>query len=285
MAKDGPNWEAFLDWRLSLSDGASPSHRWSEEDRRWFIEAMQGNMNDEISRMREASQITKTPDHDIETRMLTFEDFTRIRTKAADFVTAIIQNSPLARSFVMETNGFEIFFARYIVKPDIIAEMKSIGALSSLVRHNEPEILASRLANGYAALRDYKISQGFELQLRALGFNWTILRESNSGRNIVGEFGFPWIAIHLARIMIQLVSNEDTEIREFALRGLNEIARDGSDNENLKRLGGVLDIKELLEGRIREITAMLPKGKSASDVDEAQLADCLWAKLYGAVCW
>ncbi|GLT89558.1 hypothetical protein SLE2022_075360 [Rubroshorea leprosula] len=46
MAKDGPNWEALLKGSLSHSDGTGSTRTLSEEERKWFMEAMQAQTID-----------------------------------------------------------------------------------------------------------------------------------------------------------------------------------------------------------------------------------------------
>nr|VDD38682.1 unnamed protein product [Brassica oleracea] len=60
--------------RMPHSDGASPSRPFSEEDRQWFMEAMQGHTIDSISRMKQISQIMKMPEHLLDSQGVTTSD-------------------------------------------------------------------------------------------------------------------------------------------------------------------------------------------------------------------
>lgn len=46
----------------------------SEEDRQWFMEAMQGHTIDSISRMKQISQIMKMPEHLLDSQGVTTDD-------------------------------------------------------------------------------------------------------------------------------------------------------------------------------------------------------------------
>lgn len=47
---------------------------YSEEDRQWFMEAMQGHTIDSISRMKQISQIMKMPEHLLDSQGVTTDD-------------------------------------------------------------------------------------------------------------------------------------------------------------------------------------------------------------------
>ncbi|KAH0864945.1 hypothetical protein HID58_082156 [Brassica napus] len=156
MANNGPSWDGLLKWSLSHSDGASPSRPLSEEDRQWFMEAMQGHTIDSISRMKQISQIMKMPEHLLDSQGVTTDDLegmldelqehvesidlandlhsigglvpllsylknsnAKIRAKAADVLTTVVQNNPRSQQLVMEANGFEPLLTNFITDPDI----------------------------------------------------------------------------------------------------------------------------------------------------------------------
>jgi len=87
----------------------------------------------------------------------------------------------------------------------------------------------------------------------------------------VNELGFPRLLMHLA-------SSEDSDVREAALRGLLELARntqdgkDGNEEDSEK-------MKQLLQERINNISLM-----SAEDLgvvrEERQLVDSLWSTCF-----
>ncbi|KAG7565580.1 TOG domain [Arabidopsis suecica] len=193
----------------------------------------------------------------------------KIRAKSADVLTTVIQNNPRSQQLVMEANGFEPLFTNFIADPDIRVRTKALGAISSLIRNNQPGITAFRLANGYAGLRDALVSDTVRFQRKALNLIHYLLQESNSDCKIVRDLGFP-------RIMIHLASNQDFEVREFALRGLLELAREESDR-NLDRAD--VNLRQLLEERTRSIIVMSDEDLCAAR-EERQLVDSLWTVCY-----
>jgi len=304
MAKEGPNWDGLLKWSIAHSDGTSPTRNLSEEDRKWFMEAMQAQTIDVVKRMKEITLVMQTPEQVLKDQGVTPADIedmldelqehvesidmandlhsigglvpllgylksshANIRAKAADVVTTIVQNNPRSQQLVMEANGFEPLISNFSSDPDVTVRTKALGAISSLIRHNKPGITAFRLANGYAALKDALASENVRFQRKALNLIHYLLHENNSDCNIVNELGFPRMLMHLA-------SSEDSDVREAALRGLLQLAhnakdgKDGNEKDSAK-------IKQLLQERINNISLM-----SAEDLgvvrEERQLVDSLW---------
>ncbi|PHU01542.1 hypothetical protein BC332_31329 [Capsicum chinense] len=311
MAKEGPNWDGLLKWSLSHADGTNPPPRnLSEEDRKWFMEAMQAQTVDVVKRMKEITLVMQTPEQVLESQGVTSQDIedmldelqehvesidmandlhsigglvpllgylknshANIRAKAAEVVSTIVQNNPRSQQLVMEANGLEPLLSNFTSDPDVTARTKALGAISSLIRHNKPGIAAFRLANGYAALRDALSSESLRFQRKALNLIHYLLHENRSDCNVVTELGFPRVLMHLA-------SSEDGEVREGALRGLLELAKDrtGEDagsssiEENEK-------LKQILQERIEGISSMSPEDLGAAK-EERQLVDSLWNTCY-----
>ncbi|KAJ6331642.1 hypothetical protein OIU76_010098 [Salix suchowensis] len=309
MAKDGPNWDGLLKWSLAHSDGTSSNRNLSEEDRKWFLEAMQSQSVDVVKRMKEITLVMQTPEQVLESQGVTPADIedlldelqehveaidmandlhsigglvpllgylknthANIRAKAAEVVTTIVQNNPRSQQLVMEANGFEPLLSNFTSDPDVTVRTKALGAISSLIRHNKPGIAAFRLANGFAALRDSLGSGNVRFQRKALNLIHYLLLENSSDGSIVSDLGFP-------RIMVHLASSEDAEVREAALRGLLELARNKIDG-NTGRLGEDDEkLKQLLEERINGISLMSPEDLGAAR-EERQLVDLLWNACY-----
>ncbi|XAR68929.1 hypothetical protein NMG60_11000344 [Bertholletia excelsa] len=308
MAKEGPDWEGLLKWSIAHSDGTRPPRNLSEEDRRWFMEAMQAQTVDVIKRMKEITMVMQTPEQVLEAQGVTAADIedmldelqehvesidmandlhsigglvpllgylknshANIRAKAADVVTTIVQNNPRSQQLVMEANGMEPLLSNFASDPDVTVRTKALGALSSLIRHNKPGIAAFRLANGYAALRDALSSDNVRFQRKALNLIPYLLHENQSDCNVVTELGFP-------RIMMHLASSEDADVREAALRGLLELAQDrpsgkGSSAEDDEKL------KQILQERINGISLMSQEDLGAAR-EERHLVDSLWNAYY-----
>ncbi|KAF8396806.1 hypothetical protein HHK36_018439 [Tetracentron sinense] len=317
MAKDGPNWEGLLKWSLANSDGSGPPQNLSEQDRRWFMEAMQAQTIDVIKRMKEITLVMQTPEQVLEAQGVTSADIegdmleelqehvesidmanvveflildlhsigglvpllgylknshAGIRAKSAEVVTTIVQNNPRSQQLVMEANGLEPLLSNFTSDPDVIVQTKALGAISSLIQHNKLGIAAFRMANGYAALRDALGSENVRFQRKALNLVHYLLYENSSDCNVVSELGFP-------RIMMHLASSEDAEVREAALRGLLELARDKVGGTS----GGLSyddeKLKQILQERIEGISLMSPEDLVAAR-EERQLVDYLWNACY-----
>ncbi|XP_016468694.2 uncharacterized protein LOC107791192 isoform X3 [Nicotiana tabacum] len=310
MAKEGPNWDGLLKWSLSHADGTNPTRNLSEEDRRWFMEAMQAQTVDVVKRMKEITLVMQTPEQVLESQGVTSQDIedmldelqehvesidmandlhsigglvpllgylknshANIRAKAAEVVSTIVQNNPKSQQLVMEANGLESLLSNFTSDPDVTARTKALGAISSLIRHNKLGIAAFRLANGYAALRDALSSESVRFQRKALNLIHYLLHENRSDCAVVTELGFPRIFMHLA-------SSEDGEVREGALRGLLDLGQDrtaqaanGSSSEDDEKL------KQILQERIKGISAMSPEDLGAAK-EERQLVDSLWSTCY-----
>ncbi|GMP50844.1 hypothetical protein CsSME_00017294 [Camellia sinensis var. sinensis] len=311
MAQEGPNWDGLLKWSLAHSDGTRPPPNLSEEDRRWFMEAMQAQTVDVIKRMKDITLVMQTPEQVLESQGVTAADIedmldelqehveaidmandlhsigglvpllgylknshANIRAKAADVVTTIVQNNPRSQQLVMDANGLEPLLSNFTSDPDVTARTKALGAISSLIRHNKPGIAAFRLANGYAGLRDALSSENVRFQRKALNLIHYLLHENWSDCYVVTELGFP-------RIMMHLASSEDAEVREAALRGLLELARDRpGGTTNGSSLGDEDEkLKQILQERITGISLMSPEDLGAAK-EERQLVDSLWNACY-----
>ncbi|WJX43183.1 hypothetical protein P8452_30321 [Trifolium repens] len=308
MAKEGPNWDGLLKWSIANSDGTRQPRNLSEEDRKWFMEAMQAQTVDVVKRMKEITLVMKTPEQELENQGVTPADIedmldelqehvesidmandlhtigglvpllaylknshANIRAKAADVVTTIVQNNPRSQQLVMEANGFEPLVSNFSSDPDVNVRAKALGAISSLIRHNKPGVAAFRLANGYAALKDALTSDNVRFQRKALNLIHYLLLENSSDCNIVKELG-------LHRLLMHHASSEDADVREAALRGLLELARDTKDSSDASSEDNE-KMKQLLEERINGISLM-----SAEDLgavrEERLLVDSLWSTCF-----
>ncbi|KAG7581190.1 TOG domain [Arabidopsis suecica] len=308
MAKDGPNWDGLLKWSLSHADGTRPTRQLSEEDRKWFMEAMQSQTVDVVKRMKEITLVMQTPEQVLADHGVTPEDIqdlldelqehvesidmandlhsigglvpllgflknshANIRAKAADVVSTIVQNNPRSQELLMETNGLESLLSNFTSDTDIHARTQALGAISSLIRHNKPGVTAFKLANGYAGLRDALASDSVRFQRKALNLLQYLLQEDDSDRSIATGLGFP-------RVMMHLASSDDAEIREAALRGLLELAREKNDGSSSIDKSDE-KLRQLLEERIKGISLMSQEDLETVK-EERQLVDSLWSICY-----
>ncbi|THU52827.1 hypothetical protein C4D60_Mb10t08030 [Musa balbisiana] len=308
MAGDGLKWDGLLKWSLSHADGTRPPRNLSEEDRKWFMEAMQAQTVDVVKRMKEITLVMKTPEDVLEAQGVKPEDIVEmldelqehvesidmandlhsigglipllgylknsdsgIRAKAADVVTTIVQNNPRSQQLVMEASGLEPLMSNFTSDPDLAVRTKALGAISSLIRNNKAGIAAFRLANGYAGLRDALGSDSVRFQRKALNLIQYLLKENNLDCNIVTELGLP-------RLMVHLVSSDDSNVREAALGGLLELARDRTSGSSTV-LAEEDKLKQILENRIEDISSMSAEDLGAAR-EERQLVDSLWSTCY-----
>lgn len=311
MAKGGPDWNGLLKWSIANSDVSAPTRNLSEEDRKWFTEAMQSQSVDVIKRMKEITLVMQTPEQVLEAQGVThaqIEDMldelqehvesidmandlhsigglvpllgylknsdAGIRAKAAEVVTTIVQNNPRSQQMVMDANGFEPLFSNFTSDPDVTVRTKALGAISSLIRQNKPGLSAFRLANGYAGLKDALTSESVKFQRKALNLIYYLLREKESDCKVVTELGF-------LRILIHLGASDDADVREAALHGLAELVRDKAGGKGDGGNIGEDDekLKELLRERIKSISMMSPEDLGAAK-EERLLVDSLWKTCY-----
>lgn len=305
MAGDGAKWDGLLKWSLAHSDGTKPPRNLSEEDRKWFMEAMQAQTVDVIKRMKEITLVMKTPEdvlesqgvtaHDIEEMLEELQEHVEsidmandlhsigglvpllgylknanagIRAKAADVVTTIVQNNPKSQQLVMEASGLEPLISNFTSDPDMLARTKALGAISSLIRNNKAGIAAFRLSNGYAALRDALGSEDARFQRKALNLIQYLLRENNSDAATINELGFP-------RLMVHLVSSEDSNVREAALGSLLQLTNNQPSTTSKSALVEDDKLKQALQNRIEDISSM-SKEDLGSAKEERQLVESLW---------
>lgn len=310
MAGNGVNWDGLLKWSIANSDGTRSARQLTEEDRKWFMEAMQAQTIDVVKRMKEITQVMQTPEDVLQSQGITPTDIegmldelqehvesidmandlhtiggfgpllgylknpsAGIRAKAADVVTTIVQNNPKSQQLVMEANGMEPLMSNFVSDPDVTVRAKALGAISSLIRHNKPGVAAFRLANGYATLRDALASDNIRFQRKALNLVQYLLHENSGDCAVVTELGFP-------RLMMHLASSEDIDVREAALRGLLELSKDRTAGSNNAVLAGDDEkLMQVLQNRIDSISLMAPEDLGAVK-EERQLVDSLWSACY-----
>uniref|UniRef100_A0A1D1XPV7 Hsp70-binding protein 1 n=2 Tax=Anthurium amnicola TaxID=1678845 RepID=A0A1D1XPV7_9ARAE len=194
-----------------------------------------------------------------------------IRAKSAEVVSTIVQNNPKSQQLVMDANGMEPLLSNFNSDSDATVRTKALGAISSLIRDNEPGIAAFRLADGYTALRDALGSEDAKLQRKALNLIQYLLHENNSDCRIAAELGLPPLMVHLT-------SSDNSEVREAALQGLLELARAGTLG-NSTGLAEDDKLKKVLQNRILGISEMSPEDLRAAR-EERELVDSLWSACY-----
>nr|QGQ73199.1 nucleotide exchange factor [Zostera japonica] len=306
MAKDGMNLDGILKWSLAHSDGTQPTRSISEEDRKWFMEAMQAQTIDVVQRMKEITKVMQTPEKDLVDQGISSEEIeglldelqdhvesidmandlhtigglvpllgylknsnAGIRAKAAEVVTTVVQNNPKSQQLVMEANGMEPLFVNFSSDSDVVVRTKALGAISSLIRNNKPGILSFKQANGYAALQNALGTENVRFQRKSLSLLQYLLHENSSDCTLVIELGFPIV-------MINLISSTDMEVREAALRGLLELVQARASTIHTMLHGEKEKLKHLLNNRISELTKMSNDDDIMAAKEECNLIDSLW---------
>ncbi|MCL7030311.1 hypothetical protein MKW94_009839 [Papaver nudicaule] len=81
--------------------------------------------------------------------------------------------------------------------------------------------------------------------------------------------------------MMHLVSSEDIDVREAALRGLLELAKDEQSKTSSSSVASTDNekLKQILKDRVTAIDAM-PKEELGAIMEERQLIDLLWSVCY-----
>ncbi|WVZ17907.1 hypothetical protein V8G54_010889 [Vigna mungo] len=89
MAKEGPNWDGLLKWSIANSDGTAPTRNLSEEDRKWFMEAMQAQTIDVVKRMKEITLVMQTPEEVLKDQGVTAADIEDMLEELQEHVESI----------------------------------------------------------------------------------------------------------------------------------------------------------------------------------------------------
>ncbi|XP_031484702.1 uncharacterized protein LOC116253869 isoform X2 [Nymphaea colorata] len=288
MAGERPKWDGLLKWSLSHSEGTRTTRNLSEEDRKWFLEAMEGQTVNVLKRMKEITLVMKTPENILETQGVTAADIegglvpllgylknshAGIRAKAAEVVTTVVQNNPRSQQLVMEANGLEPLMSNFSSDPDVTVRTKALGAISSLIRHNRLGLSAFRLASGYGALKDALGTDSIRFQRKALNLIQYLMQENKADCMVLSELGFPRMIMHLA-------ASKSADVRESALGSLLELIKGGG----MGIISGASaeegeELKQILQQRIDGIITMAPDDLGAAR-EERQLVDLLWRACY-----
>lgn len=314
------NWEGILKWSLSQSDGTGPTRQISEEERKWFAEAVMSNQLDVIQRMKQIATVMQLSEQQLEESGVTVEELeglleelqehvesidmandlkaigglvpllaylksrhSSLRWKAADVVTTVVQNNSKAQQNVMDVGGLPLLLDNFTSGPDIKVRTKALGAISSLIRHNKPGIDEFRKAGGFLALKEALKSDEPRFQRKALYVLQYLMQENPSDRKKALETGY-------GSLLTSLVSNSDSDVRLAALQALIEIAIQGpEDVEELVRpkdeennsTKNVKSFKETLKKRLDELETL--KGEEVETlIEERSLLDELWDRCFGS---
>jgi hsp70-interacting protein len=308
MDGGGPDWKGLLKWSIAHSDGTQAPRQLSEEDKRFFAEAMESQTVDIIKRMKEISMVMNMPSEVLESQGVTVEELEElleelqehvesidmandlhaigglvpllnylknpnagIRSRAAEVVSTIVQNNPKSQQQVMECNGLEKLLANFNSDDNTKVRTKALGAISSLIRNNKVATDAFRLSNGYAGLREALASDDTRFQRKALQVMQYLLKENPKDHNVATQLGF-------VRSLTNLVNSPDHDMRQAALQSLVEIIRN-QDNQSSGKYDDTTQLKDVISKRVEDIKKM-NKEDLAAVKEERILVDLLWQFLY-----
>ncbi|KAG0616390.1 hypothetical protein M758_5G111200 [Ceratodon purpureus] len=306
MEGSGPDWKGLLKWSIAHSDGTQAPRQLSEEDKRFFAEAMQEQTVDIVKRMKEISMVMNLPSEVLEAQDITPEEIegmleelqehvenidmandlhaigglvpllnylknpnAGIRSRAAEVVSTIVQNNPKSQKQVMDCNGLERLLENFNSDDNIKVRTKALGAISSLIRHNKVATEAFRNSSGYAGLREALASEDVRFQRKALQVMQYLLQENPKDHNVATQLGF-------VASLTNLANSPDLDVRQAALQALVEIIR---HQDKSGKFEDTTQLKDIVRRRVEELKAMNQEDLAAVK-DERQLVDLLWLLLF-----
>ncbi|KAL3687516.1 hypothetical protein R1sor_013825 [Riccia sorocarpa] len=298
-----PDWQGLLKWSVAHTDGTNSSARnMSEEDRKFFYEAMQAQTIDTIQRMKEITLVMNMPQDVLDGQGITNGEIEEmleelqehvesidmandlhaigglipllnylkhsdasVRARAAEVVSTVVQNNAKSQKQVMEVKGLEILLESFTSDADMNVRAKALGALSSLISNNKEAVTSFRLSNCYAGLRDALGSGHFRLQRKALQLIMNLLPQYPADGKVMAGLGLP-------RVITTLISSEDGGIRQAALQTLVDIATTGGQADVAECNS---QLKQILSTRVEEIKQLGAEDLAAAK-EERQYLDRLW---------
>ncbi|XWS59840.1 hypothetical protein CRYUN_Cryun08bG0156500 [Craigia yunnanensis] len=302
MAKDGPNWDGLLKWSIANSDGTRATRNLSEEDRRWFMEAMQSQSVDVIKRMKEITLVIQTPEQVLEAQGVSAADIDSTISKspscfklsfcfwvfrdATDDGIGIFQFHKLVVSYTFSYSGPDLHsigglvpLLGYLKNSHANVRAKAAEVLSTTVQNNPQSQQLAMEANGLEPLlSNFTSDLDVTVRTKALGAIYSLIRHNKPGiaafrlangyaalRDALGteSVRFQRKALNLIQYLLHEYSS-DCSVASGNNGGL------GEEDEKLKRL---------LEERIKGISLMSPEDLGAAK-EERQLVDSLWTTYY-----
>ncbi|KAH7446670.1 hypothetical protein KP509_01G067900 [Ceratopteris richardii] len=229
MAGSGPDWQGLLKWSLSHSDGTSSARKISDEDRKWFMEAMHEQTLDVIRRMKEISTVMNMPPDVLRAQGVTDEDLEGLQV-----LQYLLHENPNDSTIVAEL-GFVRLLTGLIGNSN--ADIRQ-AALHSLLEMAHSGKLFEENGEDSAALK------------QALGLQIEKVHSMESDE---------LVALKEERLLLdtlwQVCSNEPSLLRE---RGLVVLAE---DNESPPDVAG-----RIFEPALRAWAAPRPQEASQSEV-------------------
>ncbi|KAK8950493.1 hypothetical protein KSP40_PGU009935 [Platanthera guangdongensis] len=164
MAGDGVKWDGLLKWSLSHADGTGPKRVLSDEERRWFLEAMGANSVDVIKRMKEITEVMKTPEDVLDAHGVTTAHIEVLASVIRDDIpeTSRASYDSQASMFI---DAKEIRRSPTIFKQrphDVLNLVRSSIARLKSIYHNEPG-LSNTAPKGSPNKEEISITGGNEI--------------------------------------------------------------------------------------------------------------------------
>ncbi|KAJ0088849.1 hypothetical protein Patl1_31837 [Pistacia atlantica] len=318
MANNGPNWDGLLKWSIANSDGTRSQRNLSDEDRRWFMEAMQAQTVDVIQRMKEITLVMQTPEQVLEAQGVTPKDIEDLLDELQEHVESIdMANVLIISDYETDLNsiGGLTPLLGYLKNSHANIRAKAADVVTTIVQNNPRSQQLVIEANGLEPLlSNFTSDPDMTVRTKALGAISSLIRHNKPGitafrlangyaglRDALGSenvrlqrkaLNLIQYLLHenssdcnvvselgFPRIMMHLASSEDGDTREAALRGLLELAGEKPDGSTGKLGEEDEKLKQLLEDRIKGISLMSAEDLGAAR-EERQLIDSLWNTCY-----
>lgn len=247
--------QGILKWSLQHNDGTAPSKPVSEEERKWFFEALQNATIDVGQRMRMITgHISQTPDGELPEEEVAFRvqmleelqdhvesidaacdlgkigglqpllamfrsPHPEIRAQAAEVLATVVQNNPKAQREVLDAGALESILRLIREDEEAHVRLKGLLALGSLIRMFEPGQTAFRLGDGFVLLRKcMSLEEDGRVQRKAMQLARHLATSHDTHLRAMVELAY---ILHATAAL----QSTDRAVREAALGLVLDIAR------------------------------------------------------------
>lgn len=318
MAGNGinkPSLEGILKWSLAQSDGTSAPRQISEDERRWFSEAMGSITVDIVKRMKEISAVMGIPEDHLLQQGVTVDELegmldelqehvesidmandlkavgglepllrylksehAGLRARAAEVVSTMVQNNPKSQQHVLEAGGLLLLLDNFMTDDDVASRTKALGAVSSLIRQNSEATASFLSICGVNGLQSALSVDNHRLQRKGILLLQYILEEDALQRKEA------MADMSLVSTITTMVSSSDSDVRIAALQALLLLVpAHGSLNRDSSSAGPSTlvpdDLKGILSRRIEAIGELDGEDREAA-ADEKNALYSLWTKCF-----
>uniref|UniRef100_A0A803N932 TOG domain-containing protein n=1 Tax=Chenopodium quinoa TaxID=63459 RepID=A0A803N932_CHEQI len=185
-------------WQLGGGCGCCQAGSWCEEDRKWFMEAMQSQTIDVVKRMKEITQVMQTPEEVLDSQGVSPGDIEDMLDELQEHVESIDMANVLAvlkKIVMIAVNAAIARWPHLCIKPDL----HSIGGLSPLLGY-----LKNRHAN---------------IRAKAADVVTTVVQNNPRSQQLVME------ANGFEPLLTNFTSDPDVKVRTQALGALSSLIR------------------------------------------------------------